>query len=137
MAQEINLKELDMPVKKKKGNDLRWVCNSLGLIKGRDTESTSFKIMQGLLKKSKLKPIISAEEISTLLKIEQPCVNHHLRTFVESGILVREKRKVMLRGGTLTSAIEEMQRDSEKMFKRILKISKEIDTRFFSDFSRK
>lgn len=132
MAQEINLKELDMPLKTKKGNDVRWICDSLGLISGRDTEATSFKIMQGLLNEFKLRPLVSAEEISALLSLEQPCVNHHFRTFIESGILVREKRKVMLRGGTLTSAIEEMQRDSEKMFERILEISKNIDKRFFS-----
>ena len=131
MVQEINLKELDMPSNRKKGEEIRWVCDSLGLINGRDIDDTSFKIMHGLLKEFKVRPLVSAEEISHLLKIEQPSVNHHFRSFIDSGILIREKRKVMLRGGSLTSAIEEMQRDSEKMFERVLEISREIDKKFF------
>jgi len=42
-------------------------------------------------------------------------------------LTIREKRKIALRGGSLSAAIEEMKQNSERMFRRLLEVSKKID----------
>lgn len=74
--------------------------------------------------------LVPTEEIASSLKIEPPRVNHHIRTMMESGILFREKRKIALRGGSLSAAIEEIKKDSERIFNRLLEVSKKLDEKF-------
>ena len=76
---------------------------------------------------------IATEEIAKSLRIESPTVNHHIRNLMESGFVLREKRRVVLRGGSLSNAIEEMKRDSDKMFERIMEVAKKIDDEFGLD----
>ena len=127
MIKELILRDLEMPRTNKLGEEIRWICDSLGLVKGRDIEDTSFRIMKGLLYEFKKTDILSSEDLAKLLNLEQQTVNHHFRNFINSGVIVREKRKVVLRGGSLTAAVQEMQRDSERTFKRILEIARKID----------
>lgn len=130
MPHRIIINEVDLPRRKRVKEEVRWICNSLGFSSGRDIEDTSFKIIDELLNQFKRNEIVSSEDISKSLKIETPCINHHLRNFINSGFILREKRKVILRGGSLTSAIEEIQKDCDRMFEKILKVSREIDKEF-------
>lgn len=127
MKQKIVIQDIDLPKNDKVKEDIRWICESLGFMSGRDTEDTSFKIMFKLLQEFRNDEIIATETIAKSLKLEPPTVNHHLRNLLETGVIVREKRKVVLRGGSLSSAIEEMRRDSDKLFERVLEIARKID----------
>lgn len=128
MVREIFLREINhMPIENEFSKDLKWVCESLGLSSGRDIEGTSFKVLYEFLGRFGEEALVSSESIARDLALEQSRVNHHFRNFIDSGILLREKRKVTLRGGSLTSAIKELQRDSEKMFERLLEVSRRID----------
>ena len=130
MPHRIIINDLEIPRKRKVTDEIKWICNSLGFSSGRDIEDTSFKIMNELLLHFKKSEIVSSEELSKSLKLDTPCINHHLRNFVNSGVIIREKRKVALRGRSLTSAIEEIQKDCDRMFEKIIAISKEIDKEF-------
>ena len=130
MRKRIIIQDIDLPKKRHVKNDVHWICNSLGLISGRDIENTCFKIMREMLGFFSEESLVSTETISKSLKIECPRINHHIRGLMESGIIYREKRKIALRGGSLSSAIEEMKRESNQMFDRLLEISKKIDKRF-------
>ena len=130
MKQRIVIREIDRPKKRKTKEEVKWICNSLGLMTGRDLENTSFKIMYELLDLFSDKKLVSTESVADSLNIEAPRINHHIRTMMESGILLREKRKIVLRGGSLSGAIEEMKRDSNEMFNRLLEVSKKIDENF-------
>lgn len=131
MKQRITIKDIDIPKNNRINEELKWVCDSLGFMAGRDTEDTSFKIIKELLEQFKSNEIVSTEMIAKSLNLEPPRINHHLRNLMESGIIFREKRKVALTGGSLSRAIEEMKRDSDNMFEKILEISKKIDKEFF------
>lgn len=130
MKQKIIIQEIDKPRTDKVKDEVKWVCDSLGLMSGRDTKNISFKIMYELLELFSEERLISTEEVSESLKIESPTVNHHIRSLMESGIIFREKRKIALRGGSLSAAIEEMKRDSDMMFSKLLEVSKKIDEEF-------
>ena len=130
MRKRIILTKTDRPKNQKTKEYLKWVCTSLGFSSGRDIDDTSFKIMCQLLTEFKNEEIIPTVRIAESLKIESPTVNHHLRNLMESGVILREKRKVVLRGGSLSAAIEEMREDAERIFNRAIEISKEIDKRF-------
>ena len=127
MVKTITIKDLDFPGNKGSKSEIKWICNSLGLIEGRDTEDISFKIMNELLGNFSKNKIIATESIAEELSLEAPRINHHIRSLIDSGILYRDKRKVRLRGGSLTRAIQEMKRDSDKLFDRLLEISGNID----------
>lgn len=130
MGRRIIIRFINKPKKQRVKEEVRWICDSLGLMNGRDTDDISYKIMCELLELFSKEELIATDEIAHALKIEPPRVNHHIRCLMESGILLREKRKIALRGGSLSKAIEEMKRDSDTMFQRLLEVSKEIDTRF-------
>jgi len=133
MYQKIIIQEIDKPKNNKIKEDVKWICKSLGLTSGRDTENISFKVMCGLLEMFSETRLVSTEDLAKSLRLEPSRINHHVRCLMGSGIIFREKRKIALRGGSLSSAIEEMKRDSEQMFNRLLEVSREIDKKLKLD----
>jgi len=129
-VKKIIIQNVDKPKANKVKEEVKWVCDSLGLVSGRDLDNISFKIIYGLLGLFSEDSLISTDEIAKSLKIESPRVNHHVRGLTESGIIFREKRKIALRGGSLSAAIEEMRRDSNMMFSKLIYVSKKIDETF-------
>lgn len=127
MERRIVIRKIEMPKKNSVKEDLRWFCESLDLKNGRDTEETSFKVLCELLEQLSEDRLIATEEIAKSLNMESPRINHHIRSLMESGIFLREKRKIALSGGSLTAAIEEMRRESDEMFERITEVAKRID----------
>ncbi len=130
MRQRITIKNLDKPREINLKENVRWICNSLGLMNGRDTECISFKVLYELLNLVSEQDLVSTEVISKSLKLEPYVINHHVRGLMESGIIIREKRKIALRGKSLSGAIEELKKDSELMFNRLLEVSKKVDNSF-------
>ena len=133
MRQRIIIMDINKPRVDKPKEEIKWICESLGFRSGRDIEDTSFKILNEMLGQFKKHDNIATEEIAKSLRIESPTVNHHIRNLMESGFVLREKRKVVLRGGSLSHAIEEMKRDSDKMFERIMEVARKIDDEFGLD----
>jgi predicted transcriptional regulator len=129
MGRRIIIRKIEMPKKGRVEDDLRWVCESLGLQSGRDTEETSFKVLCELLDQLSDERLIATEELARSLDMEAPRINHHIRSFMETGIFLREKRKIALSGGSLTAAIDEMRRESDEMFDRISEVARRIDKR--------
>lgn len=127
MNQKIILQEIDLPKTNKSFDEIKWICESFGFIEGRDTSQNSFNILNELLKQFSKKELVSTKNLKNSLKIKSHTINHHIRNLVNSGIIYREKRKIKLRGKNLTASIQEMKRDSDKMFEMILEISKKID----------
>ena len=133
MRQRIIIRDLDKPRVEKVEDDIKWICESLGFTSGRDIEDTSFKILNEMLEQFKRNDIVATEEIAKSLRIEAPTVNHHIRNLMETGFVFREKRKIALRGGSISAAIDEMRRDSDKMFERIMEVARKIDEEFDLD----
>jgi predicted transcriptional regulator len=128
MYREIRIRAVRKPIRKDPDEDIKWLCGSLGLCSGRDTEELSRKILIGLLQRfAEEKKPIASEDIAFDLKIKQARVNHHIRNLIESGFVYRDKKKIFLRGGSLKSTIEEIKKDTERVFDELINIAEEID----------
>jgi len=124
---ELKLKKINKPKKGNVQKDIDWFCDSLCLSSGRDTEFTSTKIISDILSKISEHEKVFSEGIAEDLDLKQGLVNHHLRNLIDSGIVIREKKQIFIRGGSLKEAIIEMRREALSMFDNIEKIAEEID----------
>ncbi len=127
MTNQIVLINLEKPMKKDVEDDLFWLCNSFGLSSGRDVENTSTRIVMSMLDRISDNEEVTSKMIADALGIKLSRVNHHLRSLIDSGLVYRKKRALCLRGGSLRAAVQEMRRDSERMFDDLEKIAAEID----------
>ncbi len=124
---KIKIKKINKPKKEELDRDITWLCNSLCLSSGRDTEYTSEKIIKNILNKlsKKKKPV--SKNIADDLDLTQDLVNYHLRKLIKAGVVVRKKKKITIRGGSLKQAVKEIKRDTKNMLKDIEKIAESID----------
>ncbi|RMD67468.1 ArsR family transcriptional regulator [Candidatus Pacearchaeota archaeon] len=130
MRWRIELRKIDKPRNNRLQRELRWVCDSLGLVSGRDTESTAFKVLSALLEQCRTHRLVSSDALARKLKMERARINHHLRNLMQAGLLYKEKRKVRLRGGSLAAALEEIKSDVERSFNELIEVSRKIDREF-------
>jgi len=127
MPREIMVRFVERPRQRDMGADIRWICNSLGVCGGRD--DVSFKIVKNILNRYPKEHHLSTEMIAKDLLINPNRVNHHIRNMMDSGLFYRERKKIVLRGGSFTRALEEMKKDSERMFDDLIEKAKKIDER--------
>ncbi|KXS43240.1 MAG: hypothetical protein AWU59_1217 [Methanolobus sp. T82-4] len=128
MARQILLIKLEKPREKKLEQDIHWLCNSFGLSSGRDTENLATKIVIDLLQQiSEDEERVSSDKIADSLEVTPSRVNHHVRNLINAGLLYRERRRLHLRGGSLKAAVQEMRKDSERIFDELEEIAEEID----------
>jgi len=127
MPQQIVLINLEKPREKSLEKDIYWLCDSFGLSSGRDVDNMATRIVMSLLDNISENEQISSEMIAKSLNVNLSRVNHHLRNLINSGLVYREKRRLYLRGGSLKAAVQEMRKDSERMFDELEAIAAEID----------
>lgn len=127
MYQELTLKNLEKPREKYIDQDIAWLCESLGLNTGRDIDQISPKIMSTFLRRFSIERAVQSEEVAQDLLITAARVNHHVRNLMDCGLVYREKKLIVLRGGSLTAAIEELRADTDRVFGRLLIIAQDVD----------
>ncbi|MDP3699091.1 MAG: helix-turn-helix domain-containing protein [Nanoarchaeota archaeon] len=106
--------------------DLQWLGNSLGLFGLRDKDSSCFRIFITLVRKG---DAVSSDEIAERLNLSRGTVVHHLIKLMDSGIVVREKERYLLREQSLLRLIDDLKRDTESVFAELREVAKEIDER--------
>ncbi len=126
MMQELRLRQVHKPASKDPDNDIEWLCHSLGLCAGRDLDQISTQIVTQILARTANAPI-SSQLLADELGLTVGRVNHHLRNLIDSGLLHREKRRILLRGGSLKAAVQEVRRDAERILDDIETVAEEID----------
>lgn len=124
---DLQLKKLNKPTKGDVDQDINWLCHSFGLCSGRDTQYTSKKIVAQILDKASEKEEVKSEGIAYDLGLSQGLVNHHLRSLISSGIIIRDKKRIYIRGGSLKQAVREIKREAIAMFEDIEDMAEEID----------
>ena len=124
---EIVLRDLPMAKEPDFKKDIEWLCQSLGLIAGRDTERTASKIIQDLLREVSNFGSASSMEIASQLGIAVQRVNYHLRSLANRGFIYRKKKRIYLRQGSVKAAIEEIRKDANRIFDNLSRIAEEID----------
>lgn len=108
-------------------DELQWLGNSLGLFSLRDKDRSCFRLFIELLKAAKVHHALSSDALAAKLKLSRGTTVHHLNKLMETGIVMREGNKYILRVDNLEFLIDELRKDSERMFHDLKKIAKEID----------
>jgi biotin operon repressor len=116
--------------KLKKGNvndEIKWLCDSIGLFSPRDKDSSCYRVFIELLKSTKEGSSLSSDELAFRLGLTRGTVVHHINRLKESGIVTVDKSRYRLRENELSSLVEEMQRDVERAISDIKVMAKKID----------
>lgn len=129
MVQQIILRNLQKPKEINLPEDIEWLGESLGFISGRDLDRVTVKVLQNLFEEISRDGSTSTEQISEDLGLAVQRVNYHLRTLVDSGLVCREKRLVILRQGSVKATVEEIRKDANRIFDNLSAIAEEIDQR--------
>jgi len=127
MVRQIVIKKVDKPRNIDFEKDVQWLCDSFGFSTGRDSSNISMSILTGILKEISLQGSTSTESISKKLGLEVQRVNYHLRYLIDSGLLYRSKKRIFIREGSISLAIEEIRDDVNKIFDCMTKIGEDID----------
>jgi predicted transcriptional regulator len=107
--------------------ELQWFGNSLGLFNLRDKDKSCFRIFIELLKSTKIKKPLSSDEIADKLDLSRGTVMHHINKLLESGIVVIEDNKYILRVDNLEVLIDELEKDIGRMLSELRTVAKDID----------
>ena len=109
--------------------ELQWFGSSLGLFNLRDRDKSCFRMFIELLKSSKAKHTLTSDELAQKLSLSRGTVIHHINKLMESGIVIHEGNRYILRVDNLKSLIEEVEKDIKRACEDLKEIAKEIDDR--------
>ena len=126
MRRQITIVELPLPKGRDVNYELQWLGNSLGLFGDRDKDKSCFRVFITLVKDGRRQPLTS-DQIALQLKLSRGTVIHHINFLMESGIVTHERGGYALRVERLQMLVDELKRDTEKMFENLKRISKDID----------
>lgn len=125
--QRISLRVVERPSVLQTEEDFSWFCESLGLTRGRDLDTTAEKVALLILEEVSEKPGVSSARIAEKLSIGQGRVNHHVRNLSAAGLLYRRKKLIYLRGGSLAAAVTEMRKDADRIFDELYAVAGALD----------
>ncbi len=127
--QKITIIKIRKPIHKDLNEELQFFGNSLGLFSLRDKDKSCFRIFIDLLKATKKNKPLTSDEIANKLKLSRGTVVHHINKLMESGIVVNQKNKYMLRVDNLEILIEEIEKDVKRNLEDLRAIASDIDKR--------
>ena len=110
-------------------HELQWLGSSLGLFNLRDKDKSCFRIFLELVKASKLHIALSSDEIAYKLHLTRGTVIHHINRLLDSGIVVHEGNKYLLRVNNLRSLVEEVEKDLKRACDDLKEVAEDIDNR--------
>ncbi len=125
--QKITIIRSERPVDRNVNEDLQWFGTSLGLFNLRDKDKTCFRVFIELIKAAKRQEPISSDDIANKLGISRATVIHHINKLVDSGLVVVDRNKYILRVSNLRALVDELSKDTERTLNDLREIAKEID----------
>lgn len=108
-------------------NELQWFGSSLGLFNLRDKDKSCFRVFIELLKAAKRDKPLTSDEIAYKLGLSRGTVIHHINKLIESGIVIHQNKRYMLRVNNLEVLVDEIKKDAERTFDDLKRVAKEID----------
>ena len=119
--------KITKPIDNDLNNSLQWFGNSLGLFKIRDKDKSCFRIFIELLKASKAHEPLSSDEIAVKLALSRGTVIHHVNHLMDSGLVIKQTNKYILRVENLSTLIEEIHKDMSETCGELRDVAQEID----------
>ena len=127
IRQRITIVNIRKPPEPNINQELQWFGSSLGLLNLRDKDKSTFRVFIELLKSAKKEQMISSDELALKLGLSRGTVIHHINKLIESGLVIHEGSRYMLRVDTLKSLIEEIEKDLTRALNDLKEGAKEID----------
>ncbi len=106
---------------------LQWFGQTLGLFNPRDKDSSCFRVFIELLKAAKFKAPLSSDDIAFRLSLSRGTVVHHITKLMESGLVIAQGNRYMLRVNSLDMLAKELQKDAERSFLTLREVAQDLD----------
>jgi predicted transcriptional regulator len=104
---------------------LRWFSQSFGLISKRDSESSCFRVFIEFVKNRSIG--LKSDELAQKTNLSRGTVVHHIHTLERNGLIIHNENKYFLRATGFSELVNEIRKDSERMFDKIDKIAQKLD----------
>ena len=127
--QKITIVKSRKPEEQNINKELQWFGDSLGLFNLRDKDKSCFRVFIELLKSSKRRQPLSSDELADMLNLTRGTVIHHINKLMDSGIVVREKKKYFLRVHNLQELVKEVKKDIDRTCLDLEEVAEDIDRR--------
>ena len=124
---KITIIKIRKPARNEINEELQWIGASLGLFNLRDKDRSCFRIFVELLKSSKIGKGLSSDEIAFKSGLSRGTVIHHINKLIESGLVIVEERKYILREARLEPLIDEVEKDVIRSLDGLRAIARDID----------
>lgn len=125
--QKITIINIRKPVKRNINHELQWFGTSLGLFNLRDKDKSCFRIFLELIKSAKTNQFLTSDEIARNLNLTRGTVIHHINKLMESGLVINDRNKYMLRVDNLKLLISEVEKDVIRTLGDLKEIAADID----------
>ena len=129
IRQRITIVNIRKPAEHNVNQELQWFGSSLGLFNLRDKDKSTFRVFIELLKSTKSKQTLTSDELASRLALSRGTIIHHINKLMESGLVIHEGNKYILRVDNLKSLIDEMEKDIKRACEDLKEVAKEIDNR--------
>ena len=127
MYQKLTLQNMPKPTSRDLVTETYWLCETLGLSSGRDTENLTIQIVLAMLDIPSIENGISSEQLAKKLNLSVGRINHHIRNLHKSGFIYRDKRLIYLRGNSLKESVRELRKDAERILDELETVAADID----------
>ena len=127
--QKITIVRSRKPAENTINEELQWFGDSLGLFNLRDRDKSCFRVFIELLKSAKRKQPLSSDELAAKLRLSRGTVIHHINRLMDSGLVVHERKKYLLRVHNLKELVDEIKKDIERTCLDLKEIGDDIDRR--------
>ena len=117
------------PHKEDINKDLQWFCDTLGMFESRDKDNCRYRMFIVLLNAMKNKHPMSSDEIADKVNLSRGTVVHHLNKMMDGGLIVSRKSRYMLRVNSLSSLIDELERDLLTSLEELRDTARKLDDR--------
>ncbi|MBW2991412.1 ArsR family transcriptional regulator [Candidatus Woesearchaeota archaeon] len=115
------------PEKKDINKELQWFGGTLGLFNLRDKDKSCFRIFITLLKALKENQKLTSDEIAIRTGLTRGTVVHHLNKLMNSGIVIKERNRYILRMDNLEEMVEYIKRDVDEAWNKLREVARDID----------
>ncbi|MBI2660474.1 winged helix-turn-helix transcriptional regulator [Candidatus Woesearchaeota archaeon] len=129
IRQRITIVNIRKPAEHNVNQELQWFGSSLGLFNLRDRDKSTFRLFIELLKSAKSNNQLTSDELAARLDLSRGTIIHHINKLMESGLVIHEGNRYILRVDNLKALIEEVEKDIKRACDDLKEVAKEIDDR--------
>ena len=129
IRQRITIVQIRKPAEHNVNQELQWLGTSLGLFNLRDRDKSTFRLFIELLKSAKANHMLTSDELAAKLSLSRGTIIHHINKLLESGLVVHEGNRYILRVENLRTLIEEIEKDIKRACDDLKEVAREIDSR--------